>query len=374
MKKQIFITVISFLALVNVMVCQTALVTTMSVSTTAQPTLCVGATVVLSFNIQNNNTSTVTFIGDFKAEFGNSLNTSPIIIGISPSMTITLAANATSPTYTILATIPSLPNGLNHIRVDYYMNGTTDYSGGLPNPPQQVYVLNPPTTPTITPSGATAICQNSSVQLTASGATSYSWSTGATTPTISVSAANTYTVKAINQCGTASNSVAVTVNPLPTVTATSNTTSLCTGSTATLTANGANTYTWSTGSTYDTTLVSPIVNATYTVTGTDANGCNNIAIISQTVTNCSTTGVEQLTDSNEQVNIYPNPASTSLTLTLSKGDGTLMQVYDVNGKLVLSQTISGKTSIDASTLNEGVYNISLQSNEGVINKRLVIVR
>jgi hypothetical protein len=51
-----------------------------------------------------------------------------------------------------------------------------------------------------------------------------------------------------------------------------------------------------------------------------------------------------------------------------------VQVYDVNGKLVLNQTINGKTSIDASSLNEGVYNISLQSNEGVVNKKLVIVR
>ena len=51
-----------------------------------------------------------------------------------------------------------------------------------------------------------------------------------------------------------------------------------------------------------------------------------------------------------------------------------MQVYDVNGKLVLSQTITGKTNIDASTLNEGVYTISLQSTEGMVNKRVVIVR
>jgi len=51
-----------------------------------------------------------------------------------------------------------------------------------------------------------------------------------------------------------------------------------------------------------------------------------------------------------------------------------MQIYDVNGKLVLSQPISGKTNIDASFLNEGVYNISIICNEGVVNKRLVIVR
>jgi hypothetical protein len=51
-----------------------------------------------------------------------------------------------------------------------------------------------------------------------------------------------------------------------------------------------------------------------------------------------------------------------------------MQVYDVNGKMVLSQTINGKTNIDASSLSEGVYNISIISNEGVVNKRVVIVR
>jgi heme-binding NEAT domain protein len=51
-----------------------------------------------------------------------------------------------------------------------------------------------------------------------------------------------------------------------------------------------------------------------------------------------------------------------------------MQVYDVNGKLVLSQTINGKTTIDASSLKEGVYNISIISNEGMANKRVVIVR
>jgi hypothetical protein len=42
--------------------------------------------------------------------------------------------------------------------------------------------------------------------------------------------------------------------------------------------------------------------------------------------------------------------------------------------MVLSQIINGKTSIDGSSLNEGVYNISLQSAEGVVNKRVVIVR
>jgi hypothetical protein len=85
-------------------------------------------------------------------------------------------------------------------------------------------------------------------------------------------------------------------------------------------------------------------------------------------------GIQQLANNNE-LNIYPNPNNGSFVI---EPQNTLYNVhctvYDVNGKLVLSQTINGKTSIDAGSLNEGVYNISLQSNEGVVNKRLVIVR
>jgi hypothetical protein len=53
----------------------------------------------------------------------------------------------------------------------------------------------------------------------------------------------------------------------------------------------------------------------------------------------------------------------------------LMQVFDVTGKLMLSQFIqNGKSLIDASSLSQGIYNVCLSGNEGVINKRLVIVR
>jgi hypothetical protein len=87
-----------------------------------------------------------------------------------------------------------------------------------------------------------------------------------------------------------------------------------------------------------------------------------------------TTGLKQLSVNNSSVAIYPNPNNGSFTIEPSSVTKQTMQVYDVNGKLVLSQAINGKTTIDASNLNEGVYNISLISNEGVINKRLVIVR
>ena len=73
------------------------------------------------------------------------------------------------------------------------------------------------------------------------------------------------------------------------------------------------------------------------------------------------------------ISIYPNPNTGSFVLEPNSTTKQTMQVYDVNGKLVLSQSINGKTTIDASSLNEGVYNISIISSEDVINKRLVIV-
>ncbi|MGZ3904018.1 MAG: hypothetical protein ACXVC6_10000, partial [Bacteroidia bacterium] len=58
---------------------------------------------------------------------------------------------------------------------------------------------------------------------------------------------------------------------------------ICIGQTDLLTASGVSSYTWSTGSNLDTISVSPTVNSTYTVSGTDSTGCVSIATKSITV-------------------------------------------------------------------------------------------
>src|SRR5205814_1592536 len=72
-------------------------------------------------------------------------------------------------------------------------------------------------------------------------------------------------------------SVTVTVGALPSLVTSSNT-SFCTGSSATLTASGANGYTWSPSAGLNTTfgnsvVAAPSVSTIYTVTGT-SNGCS----------------------------------------------------------------------------------------------------
>ncbi|MHB8261161.1 MAG: T9SS type A sorting domain-containing protein [Bacteroidia bacterium] len=98
------------------------------------------------------------------------------------------------------------------------------------------------------------------------------------------------------------------------------------------------------------------------------------------VNGCKVAGIEQFVNSNE-VSIYPNPASTSLTLTLSKGEGTkaTIYMYDMLGKLVKQSTYSPPSegqgeAFDISDLAEGVYTISITTTECVLNKSMIKVR
>ncbi len=83
-------------------------------------------------------------------------------------------------------------------------------------------------------------------------------------------------------------------------------------------------------------------------------------------------GISQYSNLNNKISIYPNPSSGIFTIEINSTTKQIMQVYDINGRIVLTQTINGKATIDMTNLPAGVYNINLLSNEGVVNKRVVI--
>jgi hypothetical protein len=138
-------------------------------------------------------------------------------------------------------------------------------------------------TASITASGNTTFCAGNSVLLSASNGNSYLWSNGATTPSISATAAGSYSVSVTNGagCSATSNPIQITVNPLPSVSAGANQ-SVCIGGQVTLSGSGANTYTWNNGVTNGVAFT-PANTQTYTVTGTNANGCSNTAQVTVTV-------------------------------------------------------------------------------------------
>jgi hypothetical protein len=147
------------------------------------------------------------------------------------------------------------------------------------------------TTPTVTATGV-AYCPGGSGNITASGATTYAWSpatgiaasTGATV-LASAGVSRTYSVTGTTGSCSATATAVVTVNTIPTVTATG--VSYCTGSTGNLTASGATTYTWApttglSASTGATVAAGGTGAVTYTVTGT-TSGCSGTATAATTV-------------------------------------------------------------------------------------------
>jgi hypothetical protein len=76
----------------------------------------------------------------------------------------------------------------------------------------------------------------------------------------------------------------------------------------------------------------------------------------------------------QNINISPNPAQNKFTVEVSDNQKQTISVFDINGKLILSQTITGTTIIDASNFNAGVYNFSITGSAGVLNKKLIIVK
>lgn len=142
-----------------------------------------------------------------------------------------------------------------------------------------------PNGPTI--SGTTVICSGETTVLMVSAGTTYSWNTGATTQSITVSQpySSPYTVRVTNDTAcTRILSQAITVNVPPTANAGSNI-GICSGSSTGLggspTATGGTspyTYSWSPSTALNSTTIAnptanPTTTTTYTVSVTDAKGC-----------------------------------------------------------------------------------------------------
>jgi gliding motility-associated-like protein len=136
-------------------------------------------------------------------------------------------------------------------------------------------IVNALPSATISANGPTTFCQGGSVTLTASSGTSYAWSNGATTSSITVNTSGNYsvTITNANGCSATSASVAVTVNTLPIANITSlNGNTFCQGGSVTLVSSAGSSYAWSNGLT--TQSINVTTSANLTVTVTNANGCS----------------------------------------------------------------------------------------------------
>jgi hypothetical protein len=302
-----------------------------------------------------------------------SIGRTPVTLTVLPSPTIT-AANGTICSGQSFAINPSgastytFSGGSNvvtpTVSTSYSVTGTST-AGCISATPAIVSVsVNP--TPTITVNNG-AICAGQSFTLLPNGASTYTYSSGSAivSPTASIG----YSISGtnVNGCVTVTPAISnVTVNALPLIVAVTNNSLICSGQSVTLTSSGANTFTWSNSSTGNNSVVSPTVNTTYTVTGTDVNGCNNFATVTQSVSLCTgfvaSSGVET-----NLITIYPNPSAGIFNVTSNYiSENSNLEIYNSMGQLILSQKIRSKNStVDLSKYADGLYHFKVNGNQQV---------
>ncbi|MES2388792.1 MAG: hypothetical protein V4543_12395 [Bacteroidota bacterium] len=212
-----------------------------------------------------------------------------------------------------------------------------------------------PNAPTITVTGSPAFCTGGSVTLRSSSATGNLWSNNATTQTITVNVAGSYTVSVTaNGCtSAASAAVQVTENSRPAQPViTYDGTVLDAGSYP-----GAS-FTWylNTGAIpgANSQTYTPAVTGVYTVMVTDANGCSSLMSVDYVVLGLNAKSASFM-------QIVPNPAGSYCRIAGLTGSKEV-NIYSIHDQRMHSQTADADTYINLQNLAAGVYEIRIGNN------------
>jgi hypothetical protein len=272
----------------------------------SNPILCNGSSILLVSSIANgnvwsssatatNDTLSVSTAGSYTVTVTNTngcVGTSAPYVTTITALPVVSAGNnqtvcATSNVTLVGSGAPTLTwnNGVVN-NTSFVPTATTNYivtgtaANGCVNTDTVTVTVNALPTPVI--SGDLVICANETTVLVASAQTGNVWSTTATNDSITLNTAGIYTVTQTdaNGCIGVSAPVTLVVNALPNVNAGSDF-NVCDNTTTALNGSGASTYVWNNNVTNNVAFL-VTETATYTVTGTDANGCVNTDSITVT--------------------------------------------------------------------------------------------
>jgi gliding motility-associated-like protein len=218
--------------------------------------------------------------------------------------------------------------------------------------------------PTLTVSASpTAVCIGQSSTLSVLGASTYTWNPGnlnGNTVSVSPASTNIYTVTGQSAGGCLNtNTLSLTVNPLPVVNPGSNS-PVCTGGTLNLNMAAMSTYTWSGPSSFSSNLQNPSINnvttansGIYTVSVTDPNGCQNSGTTSVTI--------NPLPVANP-TNSGPYCAGSVLSLSVSSAAS-----YTWTGPNSFSSNLQNPTVPNGQLIDAGVYSVTVMVGGGCIS-------
>lgn len=197
-----------------------------------------------------------------------------------------------------------------------------------------------------------AVCAGGVYTITPSGASTYTFSNG--TATVNPLVNSSYSVSGTNVLGCVSSVPAiahVTVNPVPVISVSDAT--LCSGTGFSLNPSGASTYTFVSPSGPVSSWVSPLVNTSYSVTGTSAEGCvsANPAIMNVSVVALPVIAVNSGTVCSGS--IYTLMPSGAVSYTYSSGSSTVAPM------VTTSYSVSGTNSSGCVSSSFAVANVTV---------------
>jgi len=236
--------------------------------------------------------------------------------------------------------------------------------------------------------GNGVICQGSTTTLSApTGAgITYLWNTGATTKSIAVNTAGTFSVTVTKNGCSSTCYKTVTMNTKPSCSIKGNL-SPAFGNTTTLCAPQACTaYLWNTGAT--TQCLQVTSSGTYTVTTTNSSGCTSSCTVSVNYNfpreglNEDNTSFEN--DNTIEVKAYPNPFSTMATIEFQIKESNshiVVELYSLTGNKIatlfdenIKQDVSYKVEVNAENLLHGVYFYRIVNGDRIINRKLILIK
>lgn len=237
-------------------------------------------------------------------------------------------------------------------------------------------------TPSISITGPTATCFGGTISLCGNGGNTYTWTTptgpypfqcNSVSPTITSVYLVTGSSTSVNVTCSNTATTQVTIYSNPTVSAVSSPSAICRGELSALTGSGASTYVWSDQQTGTTVNVTPTVQTTYTVIGTDGNGCKDTNVVLVKVALC--VGINGRTiDQTRLVEIFPNPNNGAFTINAITN--VELTLFNELGQVIKFIPVSAGESqnINLSELPVGIYYLNGQKDNAIIREKIIISR
>lgn len=256
-----------------------------------------------------------------------------------------------------------------------------------PNMAGSFTVVCPPVSGQIGASGPTTFCSGGSVTLNVfSSGNLAQWKkngvaiAGATSPSYTAKTTGSYSVTVSNTCGSSftTNSIQVTVNPLPGAIITpGDTVFICSGDSIKLLTNSnmSLTYQWRkngvdiSGATAKKYFAKSTGNYKVTVTKTPT-GCKKLSEATRVVVNCR----EGFIDQNASLTIYPSPSNNEFNLMIPDiNSGNYKAVlYDSKGVQLKHIPVDGGKAIFGSDLQGGFYFIAVYKDGKIAARKKII--